>query len=174
MKILRFIDQNLEKVLLIIAYSTCAGIVATEVFRRYILHQQAPWSTTVPSYMFIWITWLGCSYAVKARLHLAFGEIRERLPRNAQFVMMQIDNVLFMVLGSFFVYWSYDLVSLHQMLESIVPGTDNLPSWWFYSATPIGWSVLMFRVLQNIFQDFGCLIQGKPITPVGSLSELDE
>jgi len=170
--VLHLLDRNLEKVFLLAAYSACAGIVAVEVFRRYVLHEQAPWSTTVPAYMFVWITWIGCSYAVRMRLHLAFSEVREHLSRNLQFALMQLDNVLFMVLGGLFVYWSYDLAQLHFGLESIVPGTDDLPSWLFYCATPIGWSALMFRIVQNALEDTRRYLGGKPVFLKGVLSEI--
>ena len=68
----RWLDLNLEKTVLVLAYAGCAGIIAVEVFRRYVFDAQAPWSTFVPSYLFLWLTWLGASYCVKLRNHLVF------------------------------------------------------------------------------------------------------
>jgi TRAP-type C4-dicarboxylate transport system permease small subunit len=36
---------------------------------------------------------------------------------------------------------------------AIVQGTDNILQWWFYLATPVAWSLLIFRVLQNVRDD---------------------
>ena len=170
---LRWLDRNLEKAILIVAYSACAGIVAVEVFRRYVFQAQAPWSTFVPSYMFLWITWLGCSYCVRARLHLSFNEIRDRLPRHWQFALMQFDYFLFLVFGSIVIYYSLDLVALQYRVESIVPGTDDLPSWWFYSATPVGWCLLFFRIAQNVVEDVTRFVRGEPVATRGSLISID-
>jgi TRAP-type C4-dicarboxylate transport system permease small subunit len=37
---------------------------------------------------------------------------------------------------------------------AIVQGTDNVMQWWFYLATPVAWSLLLIRVLQNTWDDF--------------------
>ena len=165
--IVHWLDRNAEKFILVIAYALCAGIVAVEVFRRYVFGLQAPWSTFVPSYLFLWLTWLGASYCVRLRAHLVFNEIRERLPRGWQYFLMQMDYVLFFVFGSIVIFWSFDLVALHFEMDSIVPGTDDAMSWWFYSATPVGWTVLLIRVVQNIVIDFKDFTSGAPIKVKG-------
>lgn len=159
----KWLDENLEKWVLVVAFATCAGIIAVEVFRRYVLKQQAPWSTYVPSYLFLWLTWLGAAYCVKLRSHLVFNELRERMPRVWQYVFLQIDYVLYFIFGAIVIYWSYDLVALHMEMESIVPGTDDVLSWWFYSATPVGWTLLLVRVVQNIIIDFNDFRSGAPL-----------
>ncbi len=164
---LKWLDNNLEKTILVIAYAFCAGIVAVEVFRRYVFDTQAPWSTFVPSYLFLWLTWLGASYCVKLRSHLVFNEVRERLPRGWQFFLVQFDYVLYFVFGGIVIYWSFDLVSLHFEMESIVPGTDDVLSWWFYSATPVGWTMLLIRVVQNIIIDINDFRSGAPVRVKG-------
>lgn len=159
----KWLDLNLEKTVLIICFSGCAGIIAVEVFRRYVFNQQAPWSTYIPSYLFLWLTWLGASYCIKMRNHLVFNEVRDRMSRTWQYIFLQLDYVLYFIFGGVVIYWSYDLVTLHFEMESIVPGTDDVLSWWFYSATPVGWSLLLFRVCQNIVIDYRDFRSGAPI-----------
>jgi TRAP-type C4-dicarboxylate transport system permease small subunit len=150
----RWLDENIEKSVSVTAYAFCAGIIAVEVFRRYAFGLQAPWSTYVPSYMFLWLTWLGASYCTKRRSHLVFNELRDRVSRNLQYALLQFDYLMYVVFGVIVIYWSFDLVALHHEMESIVPGTDDVMSWWFYSATPVGWVLLLFRVGQNVIEDF--------------------
>ena len=165
--VLRWLDLNLEKSVLVIAYSACAGIVAVEVFRRYVFSLQAPWSTFVPSYLFLWLTWLGAAYCVKLRCHLVFNELRVRMPRHWQYIFMQLDYVLYFVFGTIVIFWSFDLVALHFEMESIVPGTDDVLSWWFYSATPVGWTILLMRVGQNIVIDYRDFTSGAEVKVKG-------
>ncbi len=163
MTVYRWLDENLEKVVLVTAYAFCGGIIAVEVFRRYAFGLQAPWSTYVPSYLFLWLTWLGCSYCVKLRSHLVFNEVRDRLPRTAQYILMQFDYLLFGIFGALVIYYSMELVAMQYEFESIVPGTDDLPSWIFYSATPVGWTLLMWRAIQNIIEDYHDFRSGEPL-----------
>ena len=171
MKVLHWLDANLEKWILILAYVTCATIVFVEVIRRFFFGLQEAWSTTVPAYMFLWLTWLGCSYAVRLRVHLRFAEIRNRFPRIVRYWLMQMDYLLYIVFGLVVIYWSADLLDLQMTNESLVPGTDDLPAWWFYLATPVGWSLLLFRVGQCAVQDFLDLRRGDPLRSDGSLRQ---
>lgn len=169
----RWLDANLEKAIILVAYSTCAGIIAVEVIRRFLLNEQAPWSTTIPAYMFVWLTWPGAALAVRLRAHLSFTEIRERLPRFAQYVVMQFDYLLFIGFAVIAIYYSMDLVQLQIDNSSTVPGTRNVLSWWFYLATPVGWALLVFRVLQNAVDDFSDLRAGRALKTSGGISSID-
>jgi TRAP-type C4-dicarboxylate transport system permease small subunit len=168
--ILTWLDRNLEKTVILTAYTTCAGIVAVEVFRRYFFSVQAPWSTTVPAYMFLWLTWIGAAHGVKIRAHLAFSEVRSSLPRKAQFVLMQIDNLLFLVFATIVIVSAGDLLKLQWDNGSVVPGTDTIQQWWFYMATPVGWSLLCLRVIQNMILDFSDMRSSRTLKVRGEMS----
>lgn len=167
---LTWLNANLEKTVLLAAYTTCAGIIATEVFRRYVFAEQAPWSTTIPAYMFLWLTWVGAAYGVKIRAHLCFTEVRDNLPKKVQFILLQLDNLLFLAFAYIVITYSMQFLDLQMMNFATVPGTDNVPAWWFYSATPVGWALLVFRVLQNMWIDFSKLRRGEDIVVRGQMA----
>jgi TRAP-type C4-dicarboxylate transport system permease small subunit len=171
--ILRWLDANLEKTIILTAYTACAGIIAVEVLRRFLIGEQVSWSTSIPAYMFVWLTWPGAAYGVKIRAHLAFAELRSRFPRPAQYALMQIDYILFLIFAAVAIYFSYKLLLLQQQNFSTVPGTLDTPTWWFYMATPVGWCLLVFRVLQNAMQDFRDFFGGRPLRLGTGLSEVD-
>ena len=164
------LDVNAEMVVLLLAYVSCAAIVAVSVFRRYVFSEQWSWSTSIPAYMFLWLTWLGAAYGVKIRAHLSFAAFRAVFPRRVQYCLMQLDYVLFLGLATVVIFQSYDLLVLQYMNVSVVPGTDNVPSWWFYSATPVGWAAVVVRILQNAWQDFRAMRNGEPLKVSGTLT----
>ena len=167
---LRWLDVNAEKTILLLAYVSCATIVAVSVFRRYVFSEQWAWSTSIPSYMFLWLTWLGAAYGVKIRAHLSFAAFRAVFPRRVQYGLMQLDYLLFLGLATVVIFNSYDLLVLQYVNFSVVPGTDNVPSWWFYSATPVGWTAVVVRILQNAWQDLSAMRSGAPLIVSGSLT----
>lgn len=169
---LKLVDDNLEKVIVLVAYTACAGIIAIEVFRRFFFGEQVPWSTTIPAYMFLWLTWPGAAYGVKIRAHLAFTELRKRLPKWAQYMTLQIDYLLFIGFGVVAVYYSYDFLNVQMFHGSVVPGTLTLPAWWFYLATPVGWLLVIFRVLQNALEDYRAIRDGQPLNLGGGIAAI--
>ncbi len=160
--IFRWVDQNIEKVVILICYTAMAGIICEEVFRRFIFRQQAAWSTTIPIYLFLWVTWIGAAYNTKLRTHLTFDEIRMRLPYNAQFACMVMDAILWITFALIVSYFSVEQVMLSYKNFAIVQGTDNVMQWWFYMATPLGWALLILRAAQNLIIDVKSFREGKP------------
>ena len=153
MAVYGWLDRNLERVLIIVAYGAMASIIFVEVIQRFAFETQAPWSTTIPIYFFIWITWLGASYNVRLRSHLAFTEFRGRMPYKAQYGCVVLDHVLWIGFGLMVIWHSINLIGILQMNFAVVPGTDEVMQWWFYMALPVCWSLLVLRCLQNIAED---------------------
>ena len=153
MKSLKWLDENIEKIVIMITYSTMAAIICVEVVRRFVMNQQVPWSTSIPILLFLWVTWFGASYNVKQRTHLRMSEFRERMPYNMQFACQCFDAVLWIVFAGIVIYFTVSQTYLAYDNFSIVEGTDNIMQWWFYTATPIAWSLIIYRVLQNLWED---------------------
>lgn len=152
---LRWLDKNAERTLILFAYSAMALIIVYAVFERFILKSMVPWSTSIPIYLFLWVTWIGCSHNVRQRTHLVFNDIRLRLPYGLQFACLCLDALLWIVFGVIVLYYTIEQTRLVEMNFAIVQGTDNVMQWWFYLATPVAWALLIVRVLQNLWDDFG-------------------
>jgi TRAP-type C4-dicarboxylate transport system permease small subunit len=161
-KLLRWIDGNIEKMLILLAYSTMALIIVYAVIERYAFQSQIPWSSSIPIYLFLWVTWIGCAYNVKQRTHLVFNDLRVRMPYRAQFACMWLDAVLWIGFGSMVAYYTIEQTKLAYDNFAIVQGTDNVMQWWFYLATPLAWTLLIFRVLQNLAADIERYRHNKP------------
>jgi len=162
MKVLRWIDQNIEKIVILICYVTMAGIIFVEVIRRFVFQSQAAWSTTIPIYLFLWVTWIGAAYNTKIRTHLRFDEVRIRLPYGGQFACLCLDTFLWILFGVIVIVYSLEQVQLSHDNFAIVQGTDDVMQWWFYLATPVGWALLIFRALQNFWEDLRTFRAGEP------------
>lgn len=151
----RWLDRHAERVLILVAYSAMALIIVYAVFQRFVLGEQVPWSTSIPIYLFLWVTWIGCSYNVRKRTHLVFNDFRLRMSYGMQFAMMWFDAILWIVFGAIVLYFTIEQTLLVEQNFAIVQGTDNVMQWWFYLATPLAWTLLIVRVLQNLWEDIG-------------------
>ncbi len=161
--ILRWLDENVEKTIILVNYSVMAAIIFVEVIRRFLFNEQAAWSSTIPIYLFLWVCWVGCAYNVKIRAHLRFDEIRTRLPYGGQFVCLLLDSALWIIFSIIVIIYSVEQVILARDNFAIVQGTDDVLQWWFYLATPVAFTILIIRVLQNIQRDVADYRSGKPL-----------
>lgn len=171
---LRLVDDHIERVFILVAYASMAGIIVYAVFERFILGEQVPWSTSIPIYLFLWVTWIGCSYNVKQRTHLVFNDVRTRLPYRLQFACMWLDAILWIVFGLVVIWFTWEQTMIAKMNWAFVPGTDDMMQWWFYLATPLAWALLIVRVLQNLYADWRRFQNGEPfLVEIQQLDQVD-
>ena len=163
MALLRWLDDNVEKSVILVCYLAMTGIIFVEVIRRFAFGQQAAWSSTIPIYLFLWVTWIGCAYTAKQRSHLRFEEFRARLPYGGQFCCMVLDHLIWIGFSIMIVTFASEQVWLSYDNFAIVQGTDDVMQWWFYLATPVGFLLVIYRVLQNMVEDVRRFQRGEPM-----------
>lgn len=149
----KLLDRYLEPTAMFFIYITIAMIIFVEVIRRFVFNVQAPWSTTLPPYLFLLLTWIGCAYNVKLRAHLAFGEVRALMRPKARLAMSFLDAFLWYVMAVIVVVATLRLTANSASNFQMLLGTDNVMRWWFYICVPISWLILYARVLENLYQD---------------------
>ena len=168
-----FVDRNLERWLMIALYLVMTGIIFVEVPRRFFFSVQAPWSSTVPAWLFLVLTWLGAAYSVKRRTQLNFNELRSIMSRPWQLAMLGLDWVLWTA----FAYIIF-VVGLQRTVNSnanfqIVPGTDGLMQWWFYATIPAAWVLLAARAWLVFAEDRRNYRTGRPLVEQASITETE-
>ncbi|NIA71136.1 TRAP transporter small permease subunit [Pelagibius litoralis] len=157
------IDRHLERSVMVWTYLIIGAIIFVEVFRRFILNEQVPWSTTLPPFLFLIMTWFGCSYNVRLRTHLAFNEFRMNLPRGGQMFCLALDAVLWLVFCWVVVVTSTKVAANSAANFQIMLGTDDVLQWWFLVTVPISFVLMAARVLENLIEDIGNYRSDSPL-----------
>lgn len=171
-RLVPLLDRNLERTALFFIYMTIAAIIFVEVIRRFVFSVQAPWSTTLPPFLFMVMAWVGCSYNVHLRAHLSFSELRNRLPPAGQLGCAVLDAVLWFVFGVIVIVATLRQTATSASNYQFMLGTDNVMQWWFFVAVPITWAVLCARVLEHLISDVKRYRAGQPIfTPSVATSD---
>ncbi|WP_299043302.1 TRAP transporter small permease subunit [uncultured Tateyamaria sp.] len=147
------VERNLEPAVMVVAYLAIGYIIFAGVIQRFYLNGQPAWSTTLPPFLFLIMTWVGCSYNVKLRTHLAFAEFRKAAPRGMQLALLVLDAVLW-----FGFAWIVVVTTSQETVRAaanfaIMLGTDNIMQWWFLGTVPIAFILLTARVFENFSAD---------------------
>ncbi|MBF9052009.1 TRAP transporter small permease subunit [Roseobacter sp. HKCCD9010] len=144
-----WVERKLEPTIMVTSYLMIGAIIFVEVIRRFTIGEQAPWSTTIPPFLFLIMTWVGCSYNVKLRTHLAFAEFRSAMPRAGQFAALTMDALLWIGFSWVVLVTSSRLVANSASNFQIMLGTDNILQWWFLVSVPLSFLMLVGRVIEN-------------------------
>ncbi len=158
-----WVDRHLERTVMVWSYLLIAAIIFVEVLRRFILSQQEPWSTTVPPFLFLIMTWFGCAYNVRLRTHLSFAEFRMNMPRRGQLACLTLDAALWFVFCVIVVVTSARVTANSAANFQILLGTDNVLQWWFLVTVPIAFILMAARVFENYRDDLENYKSGAPL-----------
>lgn len=148
-----WIERKFEATVMVSTYLLIGAIIFVEVFRRFVLNVQAPWSTTLPPFLFLIMTWAGCAYNVKLRTHLAFAEFRSNMPRGLQFLCLSIDAVLWIGFAWIVIVTSTQVTANSAANFQILLGTDNVLQWWFLISVPLSFILIAARAMENWLED---------------------
>lgn len=172
-RLLRWLDTNIEKMIIMVSLGALASIIVMGVVQRFMFNYQTAWSGSIPIYLFLWVTWIGAAYNVKTRTQLRFDEIRSRLPYTGQFLCLVFDAVMWISISVIVIYYSIEQVQLVHQNFAIVQGTERMQQWWFYLATPIGWMLVVYRALQNFWEDLRMFRRGEPFHQDAMIFSID-
>lgn len=162
-RLVPFIDRHLERSVMVWTYLIISAVIFIEVFRRFILKEQAPWSTTLPPFLFLIMTWFGCAYNIRLRTHLAFAEVRVNLPRLGQMLCLTLDTVLWLGFCWVVIVTSTKVTANSAANFQILLGTDNVMQWWFLITVPFAFVLMAGRVIENWLKDFSNYRSGNEI-----------
>ncbi len=168
--ILRAIDKNGERYLLLPLYAMIVSTIFIEVLRRSVLSYSSVWTEEIARYAFIYIAYIGASAAIKERAHIRIDVILKLLPNRMKLILFIFGDIATLVLAFVSIYMSMEsvLVSLH--FDSVTHGL-RISQAWFLAAVPIGFSMMVLRILQSLWRDWNDLRANRPVFEGNALFE---
>ncbi|UWQ79016.1 TRAP transporter small permease [Leisingera sp. S132] len=162
MHILRNIDKNAERWLLLVFYVMLVITMAIEVIRRELFAFSSIWGEEIVRYSFIYLAWIGAAAAVKERAHIRIDVILHYLgPRPKALIYIFGDLVMFIV-ALVALYWSFETVLVSAKFGSVSHGL-RVSMVWFLMAVPAGFALMIWRLLQSFLRDWRSLRDGTPV-----------
>lgn len=159
---LKTLNANLERWALLALYVLLVLTMAIEVVRREAFAYSSIWGEEIVRYSFIYLAWIGAAAAVRERGHIRIDVILHYLgPRAKALVYMLGDLVMFAVaIGA--LYWSFETVLVSWEFGSVTDGL-RISKVWFLMAVPIGFSLMILRLIQSFLHDLHSLRTGTPV-----------
>jgi C4-dicarboxylate transporter DctQ subunit len=82
-------------------------------------------------------------------------------PRVKALIYMYGDIVMLVIAG-FALYWLFETVAVSWEFGSVTDGL-RVSKVWFLMAVPVGFALVVFRLLQSLKRDFSDLSAGRPV-----------
>jgi TRAP-type C4-dicarboxylate transport system permease small subunit len=161
-QVLRAIDRNGERWLILVFYAMIVATIASEVIRRFLLSYSSIWGEEVARYAFIYLAWIGASAAVRERAHIRIDVILHWLPPRGKAAIYLFGDLATLALAVVVLIWSMDPVLTALKFDAVTHGL-RISSAIFRAAVPIGFAMLAFRLVQSILRDLRDLRTGRPV-----------
>ena len=150
---LKKIWYHLEEFILLPILVFQLGLICVLVVLRYGFSYSLSWSEELARYLFVWLMWLGVSYAARNRTHLRVTMIRDKLPTKVGAALELIVTLVWLAFGIWVVYKGIQMVqSILQFKQ--VSAALKLPMQYAYAGVPVGASLMCLRLIENLYHDY--------------------
>lgn len=162
MELIRKLDQNAERWALLVFYVMLVLTMAVEVIRREVFAYSSIWGEEIVRYSFIYLAWIGAAAAVRERAHIRIDVILHYMgPRGKALIYIFGDLVMFGV-ALIALRYSFETVEFSWHFGSVTDGL-RISKVWFLLAVPIGFALMILRLIQSFLRDMRALRDGTPV-----------
>lgn len=159
---LQSINKNAERWALLVFYSMLVITMSVEVIRREVFAYSSIWGEEIVRYAFIYLAWIGAASAVRERGHIRIDVIFNYVSPTIKTILYIFGDLVMLAIALIAVYWSWETVAISWKFGSVSHGL-RISMVWFLLAVPIGFGLMIFRLIQSLIRDFGDLIAGRPV-----------
>ncbi|OLO27877.1 TRAP transporter small permease protein [Alkalihalophilus pseudofirmus] len=157
MKVLKWLDENIESFILIVLSILTVVVVFIQVFMRYVLGSSLVWSEELARYAFIWMIYIGVSYGVKRQAHIKVDAFALIFKRTGKLVLALCANVAFLLFAILLTYYSFEVVSQVTRTSPAM----SIPMQWVYAAPMVGLFLTSIRIIQQMIKQITAFKSGE-------------
>jgi len=161
--ILREINKNGERYLLLPLYALIVVTVLFEVFRRFALSYSSIWGEEIARYAFIYVSWIAASICVKDRTHIKLDIVIHFVSDRWKAFLFLIGDILMFCMACIAFYWSLEPMHVSLEFGSVTDGL-RISKAWFLFAVPFGFGMMIIRVIQATIEDWLSFYRNEPLT----------
>ena len=161
-KTLENINQNAERWALLVFYTMLVATMFIEVLRRELFAYSSIWGEEIVRYSFIYLAWIGAAAAVKERAHIRIDVILQYVGPRVKALLYMLGDVVMIGVAVIALYYSFETVLVSAKFGSVTHGL-RISQVWFLSAVPIGFALVLLRLVQSFLRDLKALRAGAPV-----------
>lgn len=160
--LLRLLDRNAERWLLLVFYVMLVGTMFIEVVRREVFSYSSIWGEEIVRYSFIYLAWIGAASAVRERGHIRIDVILTMVGKRAKALLYMFGDIAMAAVAMVALIYSWETVEVSARFGSVTHGL-RISQVWFLFAVPFGFALVMARLIQSFLRDLADFRAGRPV-----------
>jgi TRAP-type C4-dicarboxylate transport system permease small subunit len=140
---------NFEEYFIVYSLAFMTLLVFVQVVMRYVFQNSLSWSEELARYIFLWLSWIGASYAVKERSHFRVEMFANKLTGASR---KYFELFVLLAWFGFCVFLAYQgsTVTRHLLTRGQLSAAMEIPMAYAYASVPVGSALMALRLLVEI------------------------
>lgn len=149
----RFLDGPLIQMVVIFAYAYFFLIILAEVFMRYFFAHSTNWGEMTARYAFVYFAYIAAAEAFRYDEHIRIDFLPDLMGKTGRKILETYSDFLCILISIAVIYYSLQLMEIQQRANIRMHALPlNLS--WAQAALPLGWGLMIIRILQRVQRRF--------------------
>lgn len=148
MKVLKWLDENLEKKAMSLFLWAIVIIMFAQVVMRYIFKSSLSWSEEVSRYLFVWMVFMGISYGVKQGSHMRIDLLEYFLPKLKKGLDL-LSTIAFLVFTCIMIKPGINVINAIKASGQNSPAA-GVSMEIVYTSLLVGFTLVLIRIIQKL------------------------
>lgn len=153
MKVLKFLDDHIEEVIIAALLATTALLTFLQVIMRYVVENPLSWSEELSRFLNTWMIYLAVSYGVKKSAHIKIDVLMGLFPKATRKYVFMLSDIILIAFSLFIVVTGFQnsmqILSLGQKSPAM-----GIEMGYVYLAPVVGFGLTAIRAGQDLFRKF--------------------
>jgi TRAP-type C4-dicarboxylate transport system permease small subunit len=159
---LQFLNHNGERILIFVLYTYLIFIILAAVIRRFILDFSSLWGTRTAVYAYLYLTYIGMSWAVYKRAHIRLDVIFQYVSERVEGYLYIFSDLTMLAFAAYTIWYSIPLIQTSIEFGAATQAL-RVNRVFFQIAIPLGFTLFSARVLQRLYYDVKDVRNDRPV-----------
>lgn len=151
MKILKWIYENIEEILLGVFLSAMVLVSGAQVVARYVFNNSLTWSEEFCRYIYVWMGFITVGYAIKhgsiIKIDIFVKLFSDRVQKILGLLTIVISFIVILILFKASLGVVGTAVKTGQLTTAM-----QLPIWLVYISAPVGYFIIELRLIEQFIK----------------------
>ncbi len=173
MKVIRWLDNNLEEVLMVLLLFGIALVMILQVVTRYVFNYSMSWSDELVRYFLVWSCFLSVSFCVKKRISIKIDSLLHALPEKAKPWLRAVRHLIILVFCILMIPFAVTFIR-QAVASGATSAAMQIPMYYIQSAPLVGFLLLAVRCFQALIREVRSGIRGPALAADGHVIETED
>ena len=159
MKIINWLDANLEEFILVILLLSMTVIMGIQVCTRYLFGNSLAWSEEITRYLFIWSGFISVSYCTKKCISIKIEQFISMFPKRGKEMIKLVNHTIEIIFFLFLIPYAY-----LYLKSAIVSGQTSpacgIPMYYIQAAPLFSFILVSIRIIQRWIEELKVVREG--------------